>query len=221
MEASKSALGAVILNNKTGEFHRESIDNDTVTVTPLEIINPDLEARKWLIKNIDTLKDIVNEHLTKPMVDDLCQPIFGVKLKRPVGVNNTDTRQTIIVASTNRNDISHVVAFLNRLREESKNGIIFHSIRYILAHKGEMFLHDHLEELYEFDTVVEIYEDGLPEGAKYINFENYASSLDNDLFQMLRAKMMLNLWERLTYRKELKAVTAFKLWYEIEIREDI
>lgn len=220
METTKSALGAVILNTKTGEVHHEEND-ESIAIEPVEPTNYDLEARKWLVNNISTLMEIVSERLANNMMDDLTKPSYGIKLKRQVGENNSSSDHTIIIASTNKRDIDHIVLFLNRLREEVHHGTKIHSIRYILAHKKETPLHYDLEELYEFTTVVDTYEDGIPESEAYICFNQYADSLDRDLFRMIRYKSFLNLWERIAYRKELKAIAAFKLWYEIEIREDI
>ena len=220
METSKSALGAVILNKKTGEVHHEE-NNEQLKIEPVKTTNYDLEARKWLIDNISTLMEMVSERLANNMVDDLTKPSYGIKLKRQVGENNSSSDHTIIIASTNKRDIDHVILFLNRLREEIRHGAKLHSIRYMLAHKKESPLHYDLEELYEFTTVVDTYEDGIPENEIYIWFERYADSLDRDLFRMLKYKTFLNLWERLAYRKELRAISAFKLWYEIEIRDDL
>lgn len=251
MEDKKTAMDMVIQNSHTkesdpplattepGQFptNLSYVGNDGkvkkyspkeyMGAQPVEVVNVDVEARKWLVKNRDTLEKMVNEYLANEMVDDICRPdllesgttqIFAIELKR--NSRYKDTTDSIIVISNDRTNIERVSSFVTGLSEESKDDLC--SIQYLFPQRASTPIsYVNRGAFYEYTTVVSfLINYTYSKGDNVISYEDYVNSIGIDMDRIGYYKSMLSFFERRALKRELHAISTLFLWYEIAFCED-
>lgn len=251
MEDKKTAMDMVIQNSHTkesdpplattepGQFPtnlsyvdsngkvKKCSPSECGNVGPVEVVNVDVEARKWLVKNRNTLEKMVNEYLANEMVDDICKPdllesgtaqIFAIELKR--NSRYKDTTNSIIVISNDKSNIERVSSFVTGLSEESKDDLC--SIQYLFPQRASSPIScvNH-GAFYEYTTMVSFTENyTYSKDDNVISYEDYLKFIGIDMDKIGYYKSMLSFFERRALKRELRAISTLFLWYEIAFCED-
>ena len=251
MEDKKTAMDMVIQNSHTkesdpplattepGQFPtnlsyvdangmvKKYSPNEHMNVQPVEVVNVDVEARKWLVKNRNTLEKMVNEYLANEMVDDICKPdllesgtnqIFAIELKR--NSRYKDTTDSIIVISNDKSNIERIGSFVTGLSEESKDDLC--SIQYLFPQRASAPISYATHgALYEYTTTVSVTENyTYSKDDNVISYEDYLNAIGIDMDRIGYYKSMLSFFERRALKRELRAISTLFLWYEIAFCED-